>query len=136
MAKKQKQEVNTETPQPVRELSNEEIELLRSALKLVIAKKRTNSLAVTLVTLAKHVQLLLPFSVDPKTLIEYIREELAKSHKLITVRDRIGEDMLPVEAVLLYNTIDELIGEFQKKKVDATIKIVDAGLDSVSDYKQ
>ncbi len=139
MAKKQKnEEVNTpqETPQAVRELTNEEKELLRSALKLVIAKRRTSSLAITLVTLAKHVQLLLPFSVDTKTIIEYIRAELAKSHRLITLHDRIGGDILPVEAVLLYNTIDELIEEFQKKKVDATIKIVDAGLDSIADYKQ
>jgi hypothetical protein len=140
MAKKQKnQEVNVsphETPQVVRELTNEEKELLQSALKLVIAKRRPSSLAITLVTLAKHVQLLLPFSVDTKTIIEYIRAELAKSHKLITLHDRIGGDILPVEAVLLYNTIDELIEEFQKKKVDATIKIVDAGLDAVSDYKQ
>jgi hypothetical protein len=137
MAKKQKnQEVNIspqETPQVVRELTNEEKELLQSALKLAIAKRRPSSIAITLVTLAKHIQLLLPFSVDTKTIIEYIRAELAKSHKLITLHDRIGGDILPVEAVLLYNTIDELIEEFQKKKVNATIKIVDAGLDSVSD---
>jgi hypothetical protein len=134
MAKKQKnQEVNVspqETPQPtVRELTNEEKELLQSALKLVIAKRRPSSLAITLVTLAKHVQLLLPFSVDTKTIIEYIRAELAKSYKLITLHDRIGGDILPVETVLLYNTIDELIEEFQKKKVDA-------GLDSIEDYRE
>jgi len=38
--------------------------------------------------------------------------------------------------VLLHNSIEELLKEFEKKQVDATIKIVDAGLDSVSDYKQ
>jgi pimeloyl-CoA synthetase len=137
MAKKQKEEVNTpqETPQPIRQLSNEEKELVNAALKIAIAKRRKDALAVTLVTLAKHIQMLLPFSVDTKTIIEYIRAELAKSHKLITLNDRVGGDVLSVEAVLLYNTIDELIEEFQKK-VDATIKIVDAGLDSIADYKQ
>jgi pimeloyl-CoA synthetase len=137
MAKKQKEEVNTpqETPQPIRQLSNEEKELVNAAIKIAIAKRRKDALAVTLVTLAKHIQMLLPFSVDTKTIIEYIRAELAKSHKLITLNDRVGGDVLSVEAVLLYNTIDELIEEFQKKKVDATIKIVDAGLDSIADYK-
>ena len=134
MVEKQKnQEVNI-SPQ-VSELTNEEKELLQSALKLVIAKRRQSSFAVTLVTLAKHVQLLLPFSADTKTITEYIRAELAKSHKLITLHDRIGGDILPVEAVLLYGTLEELIQEFQKKKI-TTIKIVDAELDSISDYIQ
>jgi phosphopantetheine adenylyltransferase len=138
MAKKQKEEVNTpqETPQPIRQLSNEEKELLQSALKLVIAKRRQSSLATTLVTLAKHVQLLLPFSVDLKMIIEYIRGEITKNYRIVTIHDKIGNDVLPIEVVLLHNSIEELLEEFQKKKVDAMIKIVDAGLDSVSDYKQ
>ncbi|MFZ8810514.1 MAG: hypothetical protein ACO2PN_20700 [Pyrobaculum sp.] len=137
MTKKLKEDINTlpEASQTVKELTNEEKELLQSALRLVIAKRRQNSLAVTLVTLVKHVQLLLPFSADTKTIIEYIRTELAKSCKLITLHDRIGKDVLSIETVLLYNTTDELIEEFQKKKID-TIKIVDAELDCVSDYLQ
>jgi hypothetical protein len=135
MAKKQKnQEVNVspqETPQPT-ELTNEEKELIQSALKLVIAKIRKRSLAITLVSLAKHVELLLPFSVD----IEYIRAELAKSYRLITLHDRMGEDILKIEVVLLYSSIEELLEEFQKKRVDVIIKIVDTSLTSIADYKQ
>jgi aryl carrier-like protein len=138
MAKKQKnEEVNTETPQPtVRELTNEEKELLQSAVKLVIAKKRRTAIMVTLVTLAKHVELLLPYNINMKTLIEHIKAEVAKNYKIITLHDRIGEDTLHVEAVLLFNTIEELIDEFKQQKVDSIIKLIDAGLDSVEVYKK
>jgi hypothetical protein len=138
MAKKQKEEVNTpqETPQPIRQLSNEEKELVNAAIKIAIAKRRKDALAATLVTLAKHIQMTAPVNADLKTIIEYIRGEITKNYKIVTIHDKIGSDVLPIEVVLLHNSIEELIEEFQKKKVDATIKIVDAGLDSVSDYKQ
>lgn len=138
MAKIQKEEVNTpqETPQPIRQLSNEEKELVNAAIKIAIAKRRKDALAVTLVTLAKHIQMTAPVNADLKTIIEYIRGEITKNYKIVTIQDKIGSDVLPIEVVLLHNSIEELIEEFQRKKVDATIKIVDAGLDSVSDYKQ
>jgi hypothetical protein len=140
MAKKQKnQEVELrpqETRPTVKELTNEEKELIQSAVKLVIAKRRRGAIMITLVTLAKHVELLLPFNIDMKTLIEHIKAEVAKNYKIITLHDRIGEDMLNVEAVLLFNTIEELIDEFKQQKVDSIIKLVDAGLDSVEVYKQ
>jgi hypothetical protein len=137
-AKIQKEEVNTpqETPQPIRQLSDEEKELLNAAIKIAIAKRRKEALAATLVTLAKHIQMTAPVNADLKTIIEYIRGEITKNYKIVTIQDKIGSDVLPIEVVLLHNSIEELIEEFQKKKVDATIKIVDAGLDSVSDYKQ
>jgi len=138
MAKIQKEEVNTpqETPQPIRQLSNEEKELVNAAIKIAIAKRRKDALAVTLVTLAKHIQMTAPVNADLKTIIEYIRGEITKNYKIVTIQDKIGSDVLPIEVVLLHNSIEELIEEFQRKKVDATIKIVDAGLGSVSDYKQ
>jgi len=138
MAKIQKEEVNTPqgTPQPIRQLSNEEKELVNAAIKIAIAKRRKDALAVTLVTLAKHIQMTAPVNADLKTIIEYIRGEITKNYKIVTIQDKIGSDVLPIEVVLLHNSIEELIEEFQRKKVDATIKIVDAGLDSVSDYKQ
>jgi len=140
MAKKQKnQEVNVspqETPQPtVRELTNEEKELLQSALKLVIARRRRGAIMITLATLAKHVELLLPFSVDTKTLMEYIKE-LVKDYKLITLQDRIGNDELRIEAILLYNNIEQLIEEYKQRKVDTIIKLIDTSLDSIELYKQ
>jgi aryl carrier-like protein len=135
MAKKQKEEVNTPQETP-RQLSNEEKELVNAAVKIAIAKRRKDALAVTLVTLAKHIQMTAPVNADLKTIIEYIRGEITKNYKIVTIHDKIGNDVLPIEVVLLHNSIEELIEEFQKKKVDATIKIVDAGLDSVSDYKQ
>ncbi len=137
MAREQKEEVELrpqETPQP-RQLSNEEKELINAAIKIAIAKRRKDALAVTLVTLAKHVQMTAPVNADLKTIIEYIRGEITKNYKIVTIHEKIGNDVLPIEVVLLHNSIEELIEEFQKKKVDATIKIVDAGLDSVSDYK-
>ena len=138
MAKIQKEEVNTpqETPQPIRQLSDEEKELVNAAIKIAIAKRRKDALAVTLVTLAKHIQMTAPVNADLKTIIEYIRGEITKNYKIVTIQDKIGSDVLPIEVVILHNSIEELIEEFQRKKVDATIKIVDAGLGSVSDYKQ
>jgi aryl carrier-like protein len=138
MAKKQKEEVNTpqETPQPIRQLSNEEKELINAAIKIVIAKRRRDALAVTLVTLAKHIQMTAPVNADLKTIVEYIRGEIAKHYKIVTIHDKIGNDVLPIEVVLLHNSIEELIEEFQKKKVDTIIKVVDASLDSIQDYKQ
>jgi aryl carrier-like protein len=137
MAKKQKnQEVELRPQEPVRELTNEEKELIRSAVRLVIAKRRRGAIMITLVTLAKHVELLLPFAIDTKTLIEYIKAELVKDYKLITLQDRIGNDMLHIEAVLLFNTIEELISEFKQQKVDTIIKLIDASLDSIELYKQ
>jgi hypothetical protein len=139
MAKKQKNEEvelrPPETPQP-RQLSNEEKELVNAAIKIAIAKRRKDALAVTLVTLAKHIQMVAPVNVDLKTIIECIRDEITKNYKIVTIHDKIGNDVLPIEVVLLHNSIEELLEEFQKKKVDATIKIVDAGLDSIADYKQ
>ncbi|MFZ8837625.1 MAG: hypothetical protein ACO2PM_01555 [Pyrobaculum sp.] len=133
MAKKE--EVNTlQETQPI--ISNEEKELIDAALKIAIAKKRKDALAVTLVTLAKHIQMIASIDDDLKTIIEYIRGEITKSYKLkiVTIHCRIGNDMFPVEVVLLYNSIEELIEALQKKKVNATIKIVDTELDSVLDY--
>lgn len=135
MAKKE--EVNTlQETQPI--ISNEEKELIDAALKIAIAKKRKDALAVTLVTLAKHIQMIAPIDDDLKTIIEYIRGEITKSYKLkiVTIHCRIGNDTFPVEVVLLYNSIEELIEALQKKKVNATIKIVDTELDSVLDYIQ
>ena len=135
MAKKE--EVNTlQETQPI--ISNEEKELIEAALKIAIAKKRKDAVAVTLVTLAKHIQMIAPIDDDLKTIIEYIRGEITKSYKLkiVTIHCRIGNDMFPVEVVLLYNSIEELIEALQKKKVNATIKIVDTELDSVLDYIQ
>ena len=129
-----KEEVNTlQETQPI--ISNEEKELIDAALKIAIAKKRKDALAVTLVTLAKHIQMTAPYD-DLKTIIEYIRGEITKSYKLkiVTIHCRIGNDTFPVEVVLLYNSIEELIEALQKKKVNATIKIVDTELDSVLDY--
>ncbi len=138
MAKKQKNEEvelrPQEAPQP-RQLSNEEKELVNAAIKIAIAKRRRDALAVTLVTLAKHVQMMAPVNADLKTIIEYIRGEIAKNYKIVTIHDKIGNDVSPIEVVLLHNSIEELLEEFQKKKVDAMIKIVDAGLDSIADYK-
>jgi len=134
MAKKE--EVNTlQETQPI--ISNEEKELIDAALKIAIAKKRKDALAVTLVTLAKHIQMTAPYD-DLKTIIEYIRGEITKSYKfkIVTIHCRIGNDTFPVEVVLLYNSIEELIEALQKKKVNATIKIVDTELDSVLDYIQ
>jgi len=139
MAKKQKnQEVNVspqETPQPTRELTDEEKELIRSAVRLVIAKRRRGAIMITLATLAKHVELLLPFSIDTKTLMEYIKE-LVKDYKLITLQDRIGNDELRIETILLYNNIEQLIEEYKQRKVDAIIKLIDTSLDSIELYKQ
>lgn len=136
MAKKEKNE-EVYTPQEAPQLSNEEKELIKAAMILALAKRRRSAIMVTIPTLAKHIELLLlPFNIDTKTLMEYIKTELAKNYRLITLKDGIGNDVLLIEAVLLHNSIEELIEEFQKKKVDATIKIVDAELDSVSDYKQ
>ena len=134
MAKKE--EVNTlQETQPI--ISNEEKELIDAALKIVIARKRKDAVAVTLVTLAKHIQMTAPYD-DLKTIIEYIRGEITKSYrlKIVTIHCRIGNDTFPVEVVLLYNSIEELIEALQKKKVNATIKIVDTELDSVLDYIQ
>jgi len=119
MARKQKnEEVNTpqETPQPKQELSNEERELVKAALKLALAERCKNAIMITIATLAKHIQLLLPFNIDTKTLMEYIKAELAKDYKLITLLDRIGNEELRIEAVLL------------------SYDMIDASLDSVEDY--
>jgi len=135
MAKKE--EVNTlQETQPI--ISNEEKELIDAALKIVIARKRKDAVAVTLVTLAKHIQMIAPIDDDLKTIIEYIRGEITKSYKLkiVTIHCRIGNDTFPVEVVLLHNSVEELIEALQKKKVNATIKIVDTELDSVLDYIQ
>ena len=139
MAKKQKnEEVNTpqEVPQPTvkQELTNEEKELIKAAMRLALAKRRRNAIMVTVATLAKHIQLMLPFSIDVKTLKEYIKAEL-KDYKFVTLQDRIGNDELRIEAILLYNNIEQLIEEFKQQKIDSIIKLVDAGLDSVEDYK-
>ncbi len=137
MAKKQKNEVELrpqETPQP-RQLSNEEKKLISSAIKLAIAKRRRGAIAVSLVTLAKHVDLLLPFNIDMKTLIEHIKAEVPKD-RIITIQDRIGNDTISVEVLLLYTTLEELIEEYKQRKTDSIIKIIDAGLDSIQDYKQ
>jgi len=138
MAKKQKnQEVELrpqETPQ-LRELTNEEKELIRSAIKLAIAKRRRGAIAVSLVTLAKHVDLLLPFNIDMKTLIEHIKAEVPKD-RIITIYDRIGNDTMPVEALLLYATLEELIEEYRQQRTDSIVKVVDAGLDSIEDYRK
>jgi hypothetical protein len=129
MVKEQKENVNTlqET------LSSEEKELINVAIKIAIAKKRKDTVAVSLVTLAKNIQMLIPIA-DLKTIIEYLKTELPKSYRLITLHDKIGEDTLTIEVVLLYNTIDELIEK--NKMINAPIKIIDTELDSVSDYKQ
>jgi len=135
MAKKE--EVNTlQETQPI--ISNEEKELIDAALKIVIARKRKDAVAVTLVTLAKHIQMIAPIDDDLKTIIEYIRGEITKSYrlKIVTIHCRIGNDTFPVEVVLLHNSVEELIEALQKKKVNATIKIVDTELDSVLDYIQ
>jgi hypothetical protein len=138
MAKKQKNEEvelrPPETPQP-RQLSNEEKELVNAAIKIAIAKRRRSAIMVTLVTLVKHVQLMLPFNIDTKTLMEYVKAELVKDYKLITLQDRIGNDELRIEAILLYNNIEQLIEEFKQRKIDTIIKVVDASLDTVEDYK-
>jgi aryl carrier-like protein len=145
MAKKQKEEVELkpqtevelrlqETPQPG-ELTNEEKELIRGAIKLAIAKRRRGAIAVSLVTLAKHVDLLLPFSVSLETLIEYIKAEVPKD-RIITTYDRIGNNTIRVEALLLYVTLEELIEEYKQRRTDSIVKVVDAGLDSIQDYKQ
>jgi phosphopantetheine adenylyltransferase len=137
MAKNQKEEVNTpqETLRP-KQLSDVEKELVNAAIKIAIAKRRKDALAVTLVTLAKRIQMVAPVNADLKTIIEYIRGEITKNYKIVTIHDRIGNDVLPIEVVLLHNSIEELIEEFEKKKVDAMIKVIDAGLDSITDYKQ
>ncbi len=135
MVKKQKNEEVELRPQETRELTNEEKELIRAAVKLVIAKKRRGAIMVTLVTLAKHVELMLPFSIDMKTLIEYIKE-VVKDYKIISIHDRIGNDTLNIEAVMLFNTIEELIDEFKQQKVDSTIKVIDAGLDTIEIHKK
>ena len=145
MAKKQKEEVELkpqtevelrlqETPQPG-ELTNEEKELIRGAIKLAIAKRRRGAIAVSLVTLAKHVDLLLPFSVSLETLIEYIKAEVPKD-RIITTYDRIGNNTIRVEALLLYVTLEELIEEYKQRRTDSIVKVVDAGLDSIQNYKQ
>jgi hypothetical protein len=138
MAKKQKnQEVELrpqETQPTVRELTNEEKELIQSALRLVIAKRRRGAIMVTIPTLTKHIQLMLPFNIDTKTLMEYVKAELVK-YRFVTLQDRIGNDELKIEAILLYDNIEQLIEEFKQKKIDTIIKLIDAGLDSVEDYK-
>ena len=90
---------------------------------------------MSLVTLAKHVDLLLPFSIDMKTLIEHIKAEVPKD-RIITIYDRIGNDTTLVEALLLYATLEELIEEYKQRRTDSIVKVVDAGLDSIQDYKQ
>jgi aryl carrier-like protein len=136
MVKKQKnQEVELRPPETPRELTNEEKELIRGAIKLTIAKRRRGAIAVSLVTLAKHVDLLLPFSIDMKTLIEHIKAEVPKD-RIITIYDRIGNDTIPVEALLLYATLEELIEEYKQRRTDSIVKVVDAGLDSIQNYKQ
>jgi hypothetical protein len=121
MAKKQKnQEVELrpqETPQAVRELTNEEKELIQSALKLAIAKRRRGAIMVTIPTLIKHIQLMLPFNIDTKTLMEYVKAELVKEYRFVTMQDRIGNDELKIEAIPLYDNIEQLIEEFKQKKL-------------------
>jgi hypothetical protein len=138
MAKKQKKQEEAtpqEIPQPIRqELSDEEKELIKAATRLALAKRRKGAIMVTLPTLTKQIEMMLPLNIDFKMLMGYVRE-LVKD-KITTLHDRIGEDILKIEAVLLYSSIEELLEEFQKKHIDVTIKIVDAGLDSIADYKQ
>ncbi len=140
---KNKVELNPrETPQP-RQLTKEEKEL-DAAIKTAIAKTRKDARAVTLVTLAKRVQMTAPVNADLKTVIEYIRGEITKNYEIAAIRDkivtiygRIGNDVLPIEVVLLDDTAKELIEEFlQKENYDALRQIVDAELDTVLDYKQ
>jgi hypothetical protein len=136
MVKKQKnQEVELRPQETPRELTNEEKELIRGAVKLAIAKRRRSAIVVSLVTLVKHVDLLLPFNIDMKTLIEHIKAEVPKD-RIITIYDRIGNDTIPVEALLLYATLEELIEEYRQRRTDSTVKIVDASLDSIEDYRK
>ncbi len=131
MAKKQKNDVNTlqEIPQP---LSNEEKELIEAALKLVLAKRR-NAIMITIPTLAKHIQMMLPYNIRVDAIAEYVKERL--KDRLITLQDRIGNDELKIEAVRLYDNIEQLIEAFKQRKIDTTIKLIDTSLDSVEDYK-
>ncbi len=131
MAKEQKNDVNTlqEIPQP---LSNEEKELIEAALKLVLAKRR-NAIMITIPTLAKHIQMMLPYNIRVDAIAEYVKERL--KDRLTTLQDRIGNDELKIEAVRLYDNIEQLIEAFKQRKIDTTIKLIDSSLDSVEDYK-
>jgi hypothetical protein len=131
MAKEQKNDVNTlqEIPQP---LSNEEKELIEGALKLVLAKRR-NAIMITIPTLAKHIQMMLPYNIRVDAIAEYVKERL--KDRLTTLQDRIGNDELKIEAVRLYDNIKQLIEAFKQRKIDTTIKLIDSSLDSVEDYK-
>jgi hypothetical protein len=140
MAKKQKnEEVNTpqEVPQPTvkQELTNEEKELIKAAMILTIAERRKGAIAVTLNTLAKRIEMMLPKSIDINEIKKYVKEELANKYKITIINDKIGNDQLQVEVVLLYNTMEELLDAVKNQAIDLTIKVIDASLDTIADYK-
>jgi hypothetical protein len=131
MAEKVKnQEINT--PQ----LTSEEKELINAAMVLAVAQRRKGAIAITLNTLAKHIETMLPKSIDINEIKKYIKAELAKKYKIVVISDRIGNDQLQVEVVLLYSDVNEVLEAFRNGNVYPTIKVVDAGLDSVEDYKK
>ena len=141
MAKKQR-EGNAQEIQPqiqsqeskVIPLSNDEKELISAAVRLALAKVRKHAIMVTIHTLTKHVYMMLPLNIDVETLKQYVKEQV--KHRIVVLEDRIGSDELKVEAVLLYDSIEELIEALKQKKVEISIKVIDAGLDSVEVYRK
>jgi hypothetical protein len=111
------------------ELTNDE---LKCAIKLAIAKRRRSAIAVTVMTLAKEIHMWLPY-IDIKTIIDHIKTEV--KDRIITIYSRIGEDTIAVDVVMLYGSLEELMEEFKQQRTELTVKIVDAELDTIWDYK-
>jgi len=110
-------------------------ELIRAATRLAIAERRRGAIAVTLNTLAKQIEMMLPKSIDINEIKKYVKEELANKYKITIINDKIGNDQLQVEVVLLYNTMEELLDAVKNQAIDLTIKVIDASLDTIADYK-
>jgi hypothetical protein len=118
MAKKTNNQkaVPTQIEQPQQEtkqLSNEFDELVKAALKLVIANKRRYTIFTTKDAVIHSIALLLPSLPDRKVIEDVVKKEL----KIVPlhVNDKT------VELVVLYNSIEELLDAMkQGRLIDKT----------------
>jgi hypothetical protein len=140
MGKKQREEnqmqikeMTEEKQKQIKELTEEEKELISMTFKLVVAKTRKHAIMISIPTLLRRIKMELPFDVDMEGLKEYVMQ--ISNYKVVTLKDKIGNDEIEIKAILLYNDIFELIESFNRRRLGASISLIDTSLDLVGDYK-
>jgi hypothetical protein len=126
MAKKQKnQDVPPQETLQTQQITEETIELVKAALRLVISSKRTHTVMTTTNAIIHSVALLLPPPHKNREVIENVIKNEMKNFKFtIPVGDGI-------EVVVLYSSIEELVEAVKQGLIDPSATVLDTNISQV-----